>query len=150
VVLAALLAVTLAACGDEETPSEADQPGVDAVSTEEAVFDIDASPGAIEDEAEVNAPMNIETLELAITEGGIEPSTLQGFVDSEYGLIVTGDGTEHTLTIEGIVDEEPIAADGETQIEFSVSGEPSERDITLDGESVGTFEVQDAAGIDDE
>jgi hypothetical protein len=146
--LTALLAASLAACGGEE-PSEADQQGVDEATTEVAGFEVDASPGALEDEASFNAPQDINVIEVTIEDGQLNPSDLDGFIDEEYGLVVTGDGTEHTLAIEGLVDDETIAAEGETEIGFSVAGELTEREITLDGEPAGTFRVQDAAGISD-
>lgn len=144
----ALLAVSLAACGGEEQ-SDADQSGVDEASTETAVFEVDASPGALEDEAAVNAPQNIDVIELTIEDGQLNPSEIDGLVDQEYGLVITGDGTEHVLAIAGLVDDETIAADGETEIGLSVVGELTDREITLDGEPAGTFRVQDAAGITD-
>ena len=62
---------------------------------------------------------------------------------------MTGDGTEHTLAIEELVDGETIAAEGETVISFTIEGEPGTLAITLDGNEAGTFERQSASGIGD-
>ena len=142
----ALLAVSLAACGDQEQP-EADQPAVDAAATENAAFDEGASPEALFDPAEVNAPEDIDVIEVAIEDGQLDPNRIEGFIDNQYVLAVTGDGAEHTLEIEGLVTGETIAAEGVTEVEMSISGELGDREITLDGEPAGTFEVQNAAGI---
>ncbi len=146
--LAALLMVSLAACGGEGQ-DEAEQQAVDEASTETASFEVDASPGALEDEASFNAPQDIDVIEVTIADGQLNPSELDGFIDQEYGLVVTGDGTEHTLAIEGLVVGETIAAEGETEIAFSVAGDLTAREITLDGDPAGTFTVTDAAGITD-
>jgi hypothetical protein len=63
--------------------------------------------------------------------------------------VIEGDGTEHTLVIEGMVDETTIAPKGETTIAFTIDGEPGTFDILLDGEVAGTFDRQGAGGIVD-
>ncbi|MDQ3412882.1 MAG: hypothetical protein M3509_12280 [Chloroflexota bacterium] len=148
VALGALIAVSLAACGGEDQ-SEADQQSVDEAATETTAFEVDASPGALEDEASFNAPQDINVIELTIEDGRLNPSEIEAFVDEEYGLVISGDGTEHTLAIEGLVTDQTIAADGETEVALSVAGDLTEREITLDGEPAGTISVQNAAGITD-
>lgn len=146
--LATLVAGSLAACGGTE-PEDDDTipPAVQQASTETAEFAEGASPEALDDEADVNAPQNIETITLTIEDGQFSPDRVEAFVDSEYVLEITGDGTEHTLEIPNLITGETIAADGQTEIALSISAEPGELEMTLDGEPAGTFEVQDAAGI---
>ena len=147
--LGALLAVSLAACGGQEGGDEANQADVDQTVTETAEFDEGASPEALFDPAAVDAPQDIDVIEVAIEDGQLNPDRVEGIADSQYVLAVTGDGAEHTLVIEGLVTEAPIAAEGVTEIEMSVAGEPGDHEITLDGEPAGPFEIQDAAGITD-
>ena len=64
-------------------------------------------------------------------------------------LAVTGDGKEHTLAIDELVDGQKIAPTGVTNIAFTIEGEPGTLDVTLDGNSVGTFERQSAGGATD-
>lgn len=146
--LVTLMAGSLAACGGTETDGdEVIPPAVQQASTETAEFDEGASPDALDDEADVNAPQNIETITLTIEDGQFNPDRVEAFVDSEYVLQITGDGTEHTLAIPNLITDETIAADGQTEIAVSISAEPGELEMTLDGQPAGTFEVQDAAGI---
>lgn len=146
--LVTLIAGSLAACGGAEPDQgETIPPAVQQASTETAEFAEGASPEALDDEADVNAPQNIETITLAIDEGRFNPDRVEAFVDSEYVLQITGDGTEHTLAIPNLITGETIAAEGQTEIAVSISAEPGEYEMTLDGEPAGTFEVQDAAGI---
>ena len=149
--LGALLALSLAACGDQPTADEpaADQAEVDAAATENAAFDEGASPEAVLDPPAVDAPQDIDVIEVTIEDGQLNPDRLEGFVDDQYVLAITGDGTEHTLSIQDLVAEETIAAEGVTEIDMSISGEPGDREITLDGEPAGTFEVQNASGMTD-
>ena len=81
-----------------------------------------------------------------ITDEGLEPDRFAGQVGTAFRLIVEGDGTEHTLVIEELVAETPIAAEGQTAIDFTVVGDPGVLDILLDGEVAGTFERQSASG----
>jgi hypothetical protein len=107
------------------------------------------SPEALEDPAGADVPQDVETIAVTIEDGKFNPDRISGFVDSEYVLQVTGDGTEHTLEIPNIVAGETIAADGVTEVDMSISAEPSDIEITLDGEPAGTFEVQNATGASD-
>ena len=151
VALAGLIMVTLAACGDEE--EQATEPtlpaGVEQASTEVAEMGVGLSPEALEDPAGADVPQDIETIAVTIEDGKFNPDRISGFVDSEYVLLITGDGTEHTLSIPDLVDDETIAAEGVTEVALSISAEPSDLEITLDGEPAGTFEVQSPAGFSD-
>lgn len=150
VALAGLIAVTLTACGEEAQPAEPTVPaGVQEASTEAAEIEDGLSPAALEDPSEDDLPQDVETIAVTIADGKFDPDRISGFVDSAYELQVTGDGTERTLAIPGLIDGETIAADGVTEIGFTISAEPSDIEITLDGEPAGTFEVQDAAGASD-
>ena len=84
-----------------------------------------------------------------ITDGALDPDQFSGQVGTAFQLVITGDGTEHTLEIEELVAETTIAPEGETTIDFTVVGDPGPLDIMLDGERAGTFERQTASGITD-
>ena len=84
-----------------------------------------------------------------IADGKLEPSTFGGTIGTAFQLAVTGDGSEHTLAIEELVDGETIAAEGETIVSFTIEGEPGTLAISLDGNEAGTFERQSASGIGD-
>ncbi len=84
-----------------------------------------------------------------IVDGKLDPETYGGQTGTAFELVITGDGTEHTLAIEELVDDMTIAAEGETAVAFTVEGEPAELEITLDGNPAGTFERQGASGISD-
>jgi hypothetical protein len=150
VALAGLIAVTLAACGGEEQSGEPTVPaGVDQASTEVTQIDEGLSPEALEDPAGADVPQDVETIAVTIEDGKFNPDRISGFVDSEYVLEVTGDGTEYTLEIPNIVAGKTISADGVTEVDMSISAEPADLEITLNGEPAGTFEVQDPSGISD-
>jgi hypothetical protein len=70
----------------------------------------------------------------------LDPAELGDKIGTAVILNVTGDGKEHTLGIDELVDGETIAAEGETEVDFTVEGEPGKLDITLDGQPAGTFE----------
>jgi len=84
-----------------------------------------------------------------IVEGELDPETFAGQIETAFELAITGDGTEHTLAIQELVDDMTIAPEGETVVAFTIEGEPGSLEITLDGETVGTFERQAASGISD-
>jgi len=63
--------------------------------------------------------------------------------------VITGDGTEHTLAIQELVDDTTIASEGETVVGFTIEGEPGSLEITLDGDVVGMFERQGESGDSD-
>jgi hypothetical protein len=119
-----LMVLGLSACGD--TP---DQGTVVQPTTE-------ASPNSGE------TTDTTHEITVTIVDGKLDPAEIGDSVGTAVVLNVTGDGEEHTLAIEGLVDGETIAADGQTEVDFTVEGEPGSLDITLDGESAGTFVVE--------
>ena len=126
-----LLTVTLAACGPT-------QPGAD--SGTEVTPPVPLSPVAGE------IPEETTLITATIEDGALNPDRLTGQIGTAVELVVTGDGEEHTLAIEDLVADTPIAAEGDTTVAFTVGGDPGELDITLDGDPAGTFERQDAGG----
>ncbi|CAA9558832.1 MAG: hypothetical protein AVDCRST_MAG73-3504 [uncultured Thermomicrobiales bacterium] len=145
----ALLAVTLgmglAACGDDEDQDEDENSTVnESTAVVQAIFDASPVAGT---PGRSNLPLDAEGETVAIEDGQLEPGDLKGRAGEPFVLIVTGDGTAHTLAIEGLVTDTPIAPQGETQVSMSVpEGESGIKTITLDGEEAGTFEVQSVAG----
>jgi hypothetical protein len=85
-----------------------------------------------------------------IADGKLDPDRFAGQIGTAFELVIVGDGTEHTLAIEELVDDTTVAAEGETSVAFTIEGDPGELDITLDGQPAGTFERQSASGISDE
>jgi hypothetical protein len=81
-----------------------------------------------------------------ITDGRLDPDQFSAVSGTAFQLVITGDGAEHTLEIEELVAKTPIAAEGETAIDFTVTGDPGTLDILLDGKAAGTFERQAASG----
>ena len=79
-------------------------------------------------------------ISVKIVDGKLDPSELGDKIGTAVVLNVTGDGKEHQLGIDELVDGETIAADGQTEIDFTVEGEPGKLEITLDGQPAGTFE----------
>ena len=129
----ALIAVGLVACGETAAPVD---PG------EEITPPVPLSPTAGE------IPEETFQATATITDEGLDPDQFSAVSGTAFQLVVTGNGTEHTLEIEELVAETPIAAEGETAIDFTVTGEPGTLDILLDGKAVGTFERQAASGAD--
>jgi hypothetical protein len=84
-----------------------------------------------------------------IANGKLTPDHFAGQIGTAFELAVTGDGKEHTLAIDELVDGRKIAPNGVTNVVFTIEGEPGELDISLDGNSVGTFERQAASGATD-
>jgi hypothetical protein len=125
----ALLTLGLVACG--VTPQ----------STTEVTPPVPLSPAAGE------MPEERAQASATITEDGLDPDRFAGQIGTGFTLTITGDGEEHTLIIQDLVAETAIAADGETNVTFTVAGDPGVSDITLDGDVVGAFERQSAAGI---
>jgi len=127
--MTALVAVGLAACGEAaETGTEIIPPAP-------------LSPTAGE------IPEETFQATATITDEGLDPNRFTGQIGTAFQLVVAGDGTEHTLVIEELVAETTIAASGQTTIDFTIEGDPGPLEITLDGESAGTFERQSASGI---
>ena len=129
-----LIALGLVACGETAAPVD---PG------EQITPPVPFSPTAGE------IPEETVQATATITDGGLDPNQFAGVSGTAFRLVVTGDGAEHTLEIEELVAETPIAPEGETTIDFTVVGDPGTLDILLDGTSVGTFERQGASGATD-
>jgi hypothetical protein len=127
-----LLGLGLAACGEmPDTGTEVTPP-------------VPLSPQAGE------IPDETFAANATIADGQLDPNRFAGQIGTAFELIVAGDGTEHTLAIQELVDDTAIAAEGETTVAFTIEGEPGELEITLDGQPAGTFERQSASGIADE
>ena len=129
-----LIALGLVACGETAAPVD---PGTQITPP------VPFSPTAGE------IPEETFQATATITDDGLDPNQFAGVSGTAFRLIVTGDGAEHTLAIEELVAETPIAPEGETTIDFTVVGDPGTLDILLDGTSVGTFERQGTGGITD-
>ena len=143
-----VVALTLSACGNAEEAN----PGVPEpteATTSNQEFREGASPEAITEPDTTDRPPQVNELTATIEDGQLEPDPLEGTVDQSYVLTITGDGTAHTLVITDLVTETEIAAEGETEIDFTVSGATGDRDIILDGQSAGTFRVVNASGMSD-
>lgn len=95
------------------------------------------------------SPDQVNRATAAIANGELDPSAFGGPIGTAFELAITGDGTEHELAIEELVDGESIAADGTTTVAFTIEGEPGTLEITLDGNQAGTFERQAASGAGD-
>lgn len=84
-----------------------------------------------------------------ISNGKLSPDHFAGQIGTAFELAVTGDGKEHTLAIDELVDGKKIAPTGVTNVAFTIEGDPGTLDITLDGNPAGTFERQAASGATD-
>ena len=125
----AICALALAGCGDvPDTGTEVTPP-------------VPLSPAAGE------IPEDTFQAKAAITEDGLDPDRFAGQIGTAFELVLEGDGTEHTLLIQEMVAETPIAAEGSTTVAFTIEGEPGISDIQLDGEVVGQFERQLGGGL---
>jgi hypothetical protein len=82
----------------------------------------------------------------AIVNGKLDPARFGGLIGTAFELAVTGDGKEHTLAIQELVDGKTIKPTGVTTVAFTIEGEPGNLQITLDGNPAGTFERQTASG----
>jgi hypothetical protein len=81
-----------------------------------------------------------------IVDGKLSPERFGDQIGTAFVLTVTGDGKEHTLKIDELVDGKTIAPTGDTNVTFTIEGEPGDLDILLDGKKAGTFERQAASG----
>jgi hypothetical protein len=117
-----LLVLGLAGCGDMPDQGTVVQPTTEA------------SPGSGE------TTDTTHEISVKIVDGKLDPAELGDKIGTAVVLNVTGDGKEHTLGIDELVDGETIAAEGSTEVDFTVEGEPGSLEITLDGQPVGTFE----------
>jgi hypothetical protein len=130
----ALIAVALVACGENAAPVD---PGTQITPP------VPFSPTAGE------IPEETFQATATIADGALDPDQFSAVSGTAFQLVITGDGTEHTIEIEELVAKRPIAAEGETAIDFTVTGEPGTLDILLDGKAAGTFERQAASGAVD-
>jgi hypothetical protein len=117
-----LFVLGLAGCGDMPDQGSVVQPTTEA------------SLGSSE------ATDTTHEISVKIADGKLDPAELGDKIGTAVVLNVTGDGKEHTLAIDELVDGETIAAEGETEVDFTVEGEPGPLEITLDGQPAGTFE----------
>lgn len=145
VVFALLLGLTLVACGDDEdddgneADTRNDDPAVSSIS--------DASPAA-GTPGRGGLAQDADTVTVEIKDGKLDPETVSGTVGLPFIMTVRGDGSAHVLDIQDLVADYPIAADGETPVQFTVAeGSEGDKDILLDGEEAGTFRSQDVGGI---
>ena len=130
----ALIALGLVACGETAAPVD---------PSTQITPPVPFSPTAGE------IPEETFQATASITDGGLDPDQFSAVSGTAFQLVITGDGAEHTLEIQELVAKTPIAAEGETAIDFTVTGEPSTLDILLDGKAVATFERQAASGATD-
>jgi hypothetical protein len=157
--VAALAGLLLVGCG--QTPQQAAENAADdgnppdvgtvdeGVTGEELVL---ASPGAgnpTNPTPELRA-IDTEGTEVALKDGKLDPERIEANVGDPFVITVTGDGTAHTFEIEGVVAETEIAADGQTNVEFTAPEESADYPITIDGKQAGIFAAQGAGGIIDE
>ena len=127
----AVFTLALAGCGDlPETGTEVTPP-------------VPLSPTAGE------IPEETFQATAVITDEGLDPDRFAGRIGDAFELVIESDGTEHTLVIEEMVADTPIAAEGSTTVAFTIAGEPGMSDILLDGEVAGQFERQIAGGLTD-
>ena len=126
-----LIALGLVACGETAAPVD---PGTQITPP------VPFSPTAGE------IPEETFQATATITDEGLDPDQFAAVSGTAFQLVITGDGTEHTLEIQELVAPTTIAPEGQTTIDFTVVGDPGELDILLDGKSVGTFERQSASG----
>lgn len=154
--VAALAAFLLVGCGAtgeqgaENAAEDGSAPDVgtvdEGVTGEEVVL---ASPGAgnpSNPTPELRA-IDTEGTEVALKDGKLDPERIEANVGEPFVMTITGDGTAHKISIDGVVDGQDIAADGQTNVEFTVPEESGEFPITIDGAEAGTFVAQEAGGI---
>jgi hypothetical protein len=127
----ALVALSLVACGESAAPAD---PGTQITPP------VPFSPTAGE------IPEETFQATATITDEGLDPDQFSAVTGTAFQLVINGDGAKHTLEIQELVAPRPIAPDGETAIDFTVTGEPGTLDILLDGKAVATFERQAASG----
>ena len=148
-VLALLVGITLAACGEEDADSEVtDNQSTRPEPTEMGAI-LSASPAA-GTPGRGGLAQDLESARVTIQDGKLDPDRVEAQVGFPFVLTVVGDGQPHTLVIQDFVAETQIAPQGETQIQLSVpEGAEGEKDILLDGQDAGTFAAQGAGGITD-
>ena len=130
----ALVALGLVACGETAAPID---------SGTQITPPVPMSPTAGE------IPEETFQATAAITNGSLDPNQFAAVSGTAFQLVINGDGKEHTFEIQELVASRAIAPEGQTKIDFTVTGDPGELNILLDGKSVGTFERQAASGATD-
>lgn len=154
--VAALAGLLLVGCGQTqqqaaENAAEDGEP-LDVGTADEGETGVEivlASPGAgnpSNPTPELRA-IDTEGTEVAIKDGKLDPERIEANVGDPYVITVTGDGTAHKLSIESVVDDVDIAADGQTDVEFTAPENSGEFAITIDGKDAGIFAAQGAGGI---
>lgn len=145
--LALTLAISfsLAACGgDEENEDPGNTGGNIASPVNKALSVASPQPGSV---ARGNLPQDGDTETVTIKNGKLDPDNVESQAGLPFVLLVEGDGTEHTLEIEGIVNSQQIAANGSTEVSFAVPQQDTgTARILLDGQEAGTFSVQNVGG----
>jgi hypothetical protein len=126
-----LIALSVVACGETAAPID---------SGTQITPPVPMSPTAGE------IPEETFQATATITNGALDPNQFAAVSGTAFQLVIKGDGAKHTLEIQELVAPRPIAPDGETAIDFTVTGEPGTLDILLDGKAVATFERQAASG----
>jgi hypothetical protein len=129
-----LIALGLVACGETASP-------VDSGTQITPPVPLSPTSGEI--------PEETFQATATITNGGLDPNQFAAVTGTAFQLVINGDGKEHTFEIQELVAPRPIAAEGQTKIDFTVDGDPGELNILLDGKSVGKFERQAASGAAD-
>jgi hypothetical protein len=130
----AFIALGLVACGESAAPVD---PGTQITPP------VPLSPTAGE------IPEETFQATATITDESLDPNQFSAVSGTAFQLVIKGDGAEHTFEIEELVAKRPIAPEGQTPIDFTVTGDPGTLDILLDGKAVGTFERQAASGAVD-
>jgi hypothetical protein len=127
----ALIALGLVACGETAAPVD---------SGTQITPPVPFSPTAGE------IPEETFQAKATITDKGLDPDQFSAVSGTAFQLVIKGDGAKHTLEIQELVAPRPIAPEGETAIDFTVTGDPGTLDILLDGKAVATFARQAASG----
>lgn len=144
-VVALVVGLSLAACGEEEESEDPGNTGGNVASpVNRALSAASPQPGSV---ARGNLPQDGGTETVAIKDGKLDPDNVESQAGQPFVLIVQGDGTPHTLEIEGIVTGQEIPANQTTEVSFAVPDQDTGTTrILLDGQEAGTFSVQNVAG----
>jgi hypothetical protein len=155
--VAAIAGLVLVSCG--ETPQEIENAAedgeppvvgtVDEGTTGEVMVLASPGPGSPSNPTPELRAIDAEGVEVSIENGRLNPDRLEGNPGDPFVLSINGDGTEYELVIENVVNGETIAAEGQTNVEFTVPEEPGEFAITLNGNEAGTFAAMSASGATD-
>lgn len=165
-----VLGVALTGCvpGEQaaEDAAESGEPPIVSTVTEGVTGEtmVLASPGPLPGQATPGVPgagaartegeatplvvaLDVQGVEVSIENGRLNPEFLTGDVGQPFNMIVNGDGTAHTIEIQGIAESQPIAAAGQTQVQFTVPEQSGEYPVLIDGQQAGTFQAQEPGGI---